>query len=135
MADADKKLWPTYVDTRKVFICPSNKKDYPCFSGERYYEYNYMLGRGFVDTGYMQDDVKFPSKTTLMHDTDGYGPNNKRMDPEDNHGKDGGNMLFCDFHAQWIPNGDNGDQFFAAVGGAGPAYDFKFPDHDGRYPQ
>jgi prepilin-type N-terminal cleavage/methylation domain-containing protein len=137
MSDADKKLWPTYLDTRKVFICPSNKKDYECFSGEKYYEYNYRLGRGYDSghPGYMQNDIKFPGKTPLMHDTDGYGPRNKRMDPEDNHGKDGGNMVFCDFHAEWIPNGPNGDRWYAAVGGEGPSYDFKFDDHNGRYPQ
>jgi prepilin-type N-terminal cleavage/methylation domain-containing protein len=37
------RLWPDYIDNRRVFICPSNKKSYPCFSGECYYEYNYML--------------------------------------------------------------------------------------------
>ncbi len=132
ISDADSKLWPRYLDSRNVFKCPSNKKDYACFSGEKYYEFNYRLGTGYPDTndeGFIQGDVKYPSRTTLMHDTDGYGPRNKRMDPEDNHGKDGGNMLFCDFHAQWIPNGPNGDRFYEAVGGENPSYDFDMGSH------
>jgi prepilin-type N-terminal cleavage/methylation domain-containing protein/prepilin-type processing-associated H-X9-DG protein len=117
-------LWPEYVENRKAFICPSNKKDYPCQHGEMYYEYNYRLNRGLDDKGdHVQGDVLFPAKTPCVHDTDGY-ERNKRMDPEDNHGKDGGNILFADFHAKWIPNGDNGDGWYRAVGGEGPSYNF-----------
>jgi len=128
-------LWPQYVENRKVFICPSNKKNYPAPCGRMYYEYNWTLGVGWGDNhNYTQADVLFPDKTPCLHDVDGY-TRNKRMDPEDNHGKDGGNILFCDFHGRWIPNGENGDGWFRAVGGDSPAYDFDLRGHDGRYPQ
>lgn len=124
LPDADRKLWPEYIDNRKAFKCPSNMKDYPCQHGEMYYEYNYRLYRGLDDAGnHTYDDVLYPARTVCVHDTDGYGTN-KRMDLEDNHGKDGGNMLFCDWHVLWIPNGKNGEGWFEAVGGNSPAYNF-----------
>jgi prepilin-type N-terminal cleavage/methylation domain-containing protein len=129
-------IWPGYVEDREVFKCPSNTKDYvaPHGNGEKYYEYNYRLGRGFDDAGengFIQDDVVYPDRTALMHDTDGYGDRNKYMDPEDSHGKDGGNMLFCDFHGKWVP----GHNWHAAVGGESPSYDFDIGGHNGKYPQ
>ncbi|NQT84545.1 type II secretion system protein [bacterium] len=125
LPDSDRMLWPEYIDNRKVFMCPSNTKDYPCQHGEMYFEYNYRLYRGLDDQGHhTYDDVLKPVRTPIMHDTDGYGPRNKRMDPEDSHGTEGGNMLFCDFHARWIPNGNNGDGWYDAVGGENPAYNF-----------
>ncbi len=116
----NEKLWPKYVDDRKLFVCPSNKKNYPVQTGqatEYYYEYNWKLA------GHLEEDVLQPVITPMVHDTDGYS-RNKRMDPEDNHGAAGGNMLFCDFHAQWIPNGSNGEGWFKAVGGNDPPYNF-----------
>lgn len=136
MPQSDRILWPTYIDSRELFKCPSNVKDYPGPYGEMYYEYNWVLGReqGGGATNYVQDDVLFPPKTPLVHDVDDYS-RNKRMDPEDNHGKDGGNMLFCDFHLEWIPNGSNGNGWFVAVGGDSPAYDFKMRQNPGaKYP-
>jgi len=125
LPEADRKLWPEYVDNRKVFKCPSNMKDYESMHGEMYYEYNYRLYSGLDDAGnHTYDDVLYPARTVCVHDTDGYAPRNKRMDPEDNHGKDGGNMLYCDWHVSWVPNGKNGDGWFAAVGGENPSYNF-----------
>jgi prepilin-type N-terminal cleavage/methylation domain-containing protein/prepilin-type processing-associated H-X9-DG protein len=52
-----------------------------------------------------------PSEVFLMADSDtGNGPglvpsrgnNSNYPDPEDNHGKTGGNMNFCDGHAEWV---------------------------------
>ncbi len=115
-------LWPEYIDDRRVFICPSNNKDYPCPQGEMNYEYNYRLYHGLDNRGHHTcDDVLYPAKTPLVHDTDGYS-RNKRMDPEDNHGTDGGNAVFCDFHGRWVTNGKNGDQWYNMVGGYHPTY-------------
>jgi prepilin-type N-terminal cleavage/methylation domain-containing protein/prepilin-type processing-associated H-X9-DG protein len=126
------RLWPAYVDDPKLFICPGNKKDYPDDSGRYYYEYNYRLYRGQdnvsdgdLANGHTEEDVLEPVRTPCVHDVDGYG-RNKRMDPEDNHGKAGGNMLFCDFHAEWIPNGPNGDNWYKAIGGDNPSYNFPY---------
>jgi prepilin-type N-terminal cleavage/methylation domain-containing protein/prepilin-type processing-associated H-X9-DG protein len=135
MADTERVIWPQYVESRETFKCPSNKKDYPGPYNVMYYEFNHELsngnGRG---TPYSQEEITYPAKTTYVHDLDDYGPRNKRMDPLDNHGDDGGNMLFCDFHAEWIPNGHNGDGWFRAVGGDNPSYDFTTKTHVGRYP-
>jgi prepilin-type N-terminal cleavage/methylation domain-containing protein/prepilin-type processing-associated H-X9-DG protein len=129
MPQSDRILWPTYVDSRELFKCPSNTKDYPGPYGVMYYEYNHAL------EGAIQDDVLFPGKTPLVHDLDDYN-RNKRMDLEDNHGKDGGNILFCDFHVDWVPNGSNGNGWFEAVGGDSPAYDFKMRQNPGaKYPE
>lgn len=126
------RLWPRYVDDRNLFKCPGNKKNYADSSGRYHYEYNYRLFRGNTDIGdgdlahgRVEEDVLEPVRTVCVHDVDGYS-RNKRMDPEDNHGKAGGNMLFCDFHADWIPNGPNGDGWFEAVGGENPSYNFPY---------
>ena len=133
--DGDR-LYPKYIDARRVFMCPSNKKDYPCQHGEWFYEYNYRCFRGQdgisdgdLARGHVEEDILKPVITPLVHDTDGY-MRNKRMDEEDAHGKAGGNMLFCDFHAEWIPNGPNGDGWFKAVGGSSPSYNFEYRSHN-----
>ncbi len=125
------RLYPTYVDNIEVFKCPSNLKNYPSPNGEQYYEYNYRLFMGLddigdqdLDHGRTEEDVLRPPITPMVHDTDGY-TTNKRMDAEDNHGTAGGNIVFADFHAKWIP----GQQWFEAVGGDNPAYNFPYRDH------
>ena len=133
------RLYPTYIDhvdsdnqpPHDVFTCPSNLKNYPCQHGEMYYEYNYRLFRGLddvpdsdLDHGRTEEDVLRPPITPLVHDTDGYGTN-KQMTAEDNHGAAGGNIVFADFHAKWIP----AQQWFVAVGGDNPAYNFPYRDH------
>jgi len=118
------RLWPAYVDERNLFKCPGNKKDYPGPYNVQYYEYNHRLCPT-VAAGLIEEDVLEPVRTPCVHDVDDYG-RNKRMDPEDNHGKAGGNILFCDFHAEWIPNGPNGDGWYEAVGGENPAYNFPY---------
>ncbi len=122
------RLWPTYIDDRRVFICPSNKKNYPCPQGEYYYEYNYRLFRGQENIsssdlalGHSEADLIEPVRTPLVHDTDGYS-RNKYMDLEDNHGKAGGNMVFCDYHGEWI----TGPHWYGVVGQRGPTYDFLY---------
>ncbi len=119
------RLWPAYVDDRNLFKCPGNKKDYADTSGRYHYEYNWRLCESNTAPGLVEEDILEPVRTVCVHDVDGYG-RNKRMDAEDNHGKAGGNMLFCDFHADWIPNGSNGDGWFEAVGGENPAYNFPY---------
>ncbi|MDP2898037.1 MAG: prepilin-type N-terminal cleavage/methylation domain-containing protein [bacterium] len=126
------RLWPAYVDDRKLFICPGNKKNYADNSGRYHYEYNYRLFRGHDNVsdgdlahGHVEEDVLEPVRTVCVQDVDGYS-RNKRMDPEDNHGKAGGNILFCDFHADWIPNGPNGDGWYEAIGGENPSYNFPY---------
>ncbi len=124
------RLYPDYIDDRRVFKCPSNRKNYPCPHGEFYYEFNYRCCRGLDDQPeeHVYEDILKPSITPLIHDTDGYD-RNKRMDEEDSHGTAGGNMVFADFHGEWIPNGKNGDGWFEAVGGDSPAYNFPYRTH------
>lgn len=121
-------LWPAYVDDRTLFKCPGNKKDYPDPSNRYHYEYNWRLSEN-VTTNLIEDDVLEPVRTVCVHDVDGYG-RNKRMDAEDNHGKAGGNMLFCDFHGEWVPNGPNGNNWYEKVGGENPAYNFPYRLHN-----
>jgi prepilin-type processing-associated H-X9-DG protein len=44
-----------------------------------------------------------PSAFWLIHDSDDAGTNNK-WDPADNHSDAGGNVVYCDGHASWVPN-------------------------------
>ncbi len=44
-----------------------------------------------------------PSRLWLMFETDDGGTNNE-WDAADNHGDEGGNILYCDGHAGWMPN-------------------------------
>ncbi len=122
------RLWPAYVDDRQLFKCPSNTKTYASFTGEMYYEYNYRvftgnesIGDGDLANGHTEEDVLKPVITPVVHDIDDYG-SNKYLDLEDNHGKAGGNILYADFHARWVP----GDRWFEAVGGDNPSYNFPY---------
>jgi prepilin-type processing-associated H-X9-DG protein len=48
-----------------------------------------------------------PSYVWIIYDADDAGgadrPNEDFPDPGDNHGIDGGNVVFCDGHAEWVP--------------------------------
>jgi prepilin-type N-terminal cleavage/methylation domain-containing protein/prepilin-type processing-associated H-X9-DG protein len=44
-----------------------------------------------------------PSGFWLMHDSDDAGANNQ-WDKPDNHADQGGNVVYCDGHAAWVPN-------------------------------
>ncbi|HRT58993.1 MAG TPA: prepilin-type N-terminal cleavage/methylation domain-containing protein [Candidatus Paceibacterota bacterium] len=44
-----------------------------------------------------------PSAFWLMHDSDDAGTNNE-WDKPDNHASEGGNVVYCDGHAAWVPN-------------------------------
>jgi hypothetical protein len=55
-----------------------------------------------LDQGRTEADVLHPATTPLVYDTDGYGRRNAHLDPEDNHGAAGANMVFCDYHAEWV---------------------------------
>jgi prepilin-type N-terminal cleavage/methylation domain-containing protein/prepilin-type processing-associated H-X9-DG protein len=44
-----------------------------------------------------------PARFWLMHDSDDAGTNNQ-WDKTDNHGDKGGNVVYCDGHAAWVPN-------------------------------
>jgi prepilin-type N-terminal cleavage/methylation domain-containing protein/prepilin-type processing-associated H-X9-DG protein len=44
-----------------------------------------------------------PAVVMLMIDADTASDHSNFPDPKDNHGKDGGNMNFCDGHAEWVP--------------------------------
>ncbi|MEO5803941.1 MAG: type II secretion system protein [Verrucomicrobiota bacterium] len=62
-----------------------------------------------------QDETKYnflgqrasSSDVWLLYDADdntgGNRPNEDYPDPGDNHGSDGGNVAFCDGHAEWVP--------------------------------
>jgi prepilin-type N-terminal cleavage/methylation domain-containing protein/prepilin-type processing-associated H-X9-DG protein len=48
-----------------------------------------------------------PSQVWIIYDADDKGgddrPNEDYPDPGDNHSTDGGNVVFCDGHAEWVP--------------------------------
>lgn len=52
---------------------------------------------------YTPSFVPGPSRIWLMHDSDDVGENNK-WDKGDNHNAEGGNVIYCDGHANWVPN-------------------------------
>ena len=52
------------------------------------------------------------SQIWLIMDGDRSGPGqarNNRPDPCDNHGAEGGNILMCDGHVEWVKGGKNYD--------------------------
>ena len=51
-----------------------------------------------------------PSRLWLMFETDDGGTNNE-WDSADNHGDEGGNVLYCDGHAGWVPNNKRGLEY------------------------
>jgi prepilin-type N-terminal cleavage/methylation domain-containing protein/prepilin-type processing-associated H-X9-DG protein len=72
-------------------------------------DYRYRLYREFGRSG--------PSDIWLIYDADDRDPakrerrNEDFPDEGDNHGAEGGNVIFCDGHAQWVSKGEYLDSF------------------------
>jgi prepilin-type N-terminal cleavage/methylation domain-containing protein/prepilin-type processing-associated H-X9-DG protein len=78
------------------------------FSSVSRYTYQLDLrGSGTFSTYNVARQVAGPSDIWLMYDLDDRGgadrPNEDYPDDGDNHGAEGGNVIFCDGHAEWIP--------------------------------
>ncbi len=68
-------------------------------------------------SGYVHKNVEFglkgrrisPAEILLIVDGDRQGPGaiNNYPDRNDNHGAEGGNMLLCDYHVEWVKGGMN----------------------------
>ncbi len=94
-------LVPTYTSDTSVFLCPSSG-DGPLSRGQPLREgkvsYAYYMGRGVTNGQEVllsDKQVNTESKTAgeLVFSLDGKPPGN-------NHGKNGGNFLFCDGHVE-----------------------------------
>lgn len=97
-------LVPKYTVDTSLFICPASK-DQPLASGE-------SLRKGKISYAYFMrrriSDAQEPLLCDRLIDTlpkqpgqNGFSTNGKP--PADNHGKDGGNFLFCDGGTQESP--------------------------------
>lgn len=122
-------LYPRYVSVTKSFVCPSTKNEIQTnlvISGPgttalrdlvtKAVNRTSTFGHSFEVLGCFngkngpkktQATTKRPSETFLMVDSDdtvnaAIDVNNYPDYVDDNHGKDGANMNFCDGHASWI---------------------------------
>jgi prepilin-type N-terminal cleavage/methylation domain-containing protein/prepilin-type processing-associated H-X9-DG protein len=62
---------------------------------------NFCLNYALQYHPYLKGSKPGPSKFWLFHDSDDAGVNNK-WDKPDNHGAEGGNVAYCDGHANWV---------------------------------
>jgi len=97
-------LIPRFTVETASFICPASK-DPPLPSGEslrnRKLSYAYYMGRRAVEGGeVLMTDAQANTQSKLagqpLFSATGQPPGN-------NHGKDGGNLLFCDGRVEWSP--------------------------------
>lgn len=70
--------------------------------------YNYLLNTGNLQMNFQRQRASI-SDIWIIYDADDRDAadpnrqNNDYPDAGDNHGKDGGNVVFCDGHAEWVP--------------------------------
>lgn len=102
-AEALDALVPKYTVDTTVFICPTRHQTLPAGESiaKRRISYAYYMGRG--ESGPMevlltdaQVDTASKAAGQLVFSETGRPPGN-------NHGKDGGNLLYTDGHADWCP--------------------------------
>jgi prepilin-type N-terminal cleavage/methylation domain-containing protein/prepilin-type processing-associated H-X9-DG protein len=88
----------TYYYGKNVLIGGIKKSDKTV---QNYTHKNSALGLKGVRVG--------PSEIWIIMDGDRGGPNaiNNYPDPNDDHGAEGGNALFCDGHVRWVKGGKN----------------------------
>ncbi len=71
--------------------------------------WTYLLQNTVFPLANVKDQRGGPSDIWIIYDADDRNssdPSRKNgdyPDPGDNHGKDGGNVIFCDGHAEWVP--------------------------------
>ena len=64
--------------------------------------------KGKTEVYMLKGTTASPSRVWIIHDGDnaisysGKTSNNDYPDPPDNHGAEGGNIIFCDGHAEWV---------------------------------
>ena len=98
-------LVPRYTVDTAVFICPATK-DPPLPAGESFREhkisYAYYMGRRAADSQQvLMSDQQVNSQSKAPGE---YAFSSTGKPPGNNHGKQGGNFLFCDGHAEPAPD-------------------------------
>ncbi len=110
--------YPTYNVSAKTgrghsyevsgFIKITTRKTQRVLTGYRYSQDMSYSVNGTTVKFSLKDQPASPSTVWLMYDADdqltvgGKPSNNSYPDSIDNHGADGGNVIFCDGHAEWI---------------------------------
>jgi len=97
-------LVPRYTVDTGVFACPGSK-DAPPLPGESLrrhkISYAYYMGRGAADAQQvLMSDEQVNTQSKAAGD---YAFSSTGKPPGNNHGKLGGNFLFCDGHAEATP--------------------------------
>lgn len=97
-------LVPRYTVDTAVFICPGSK-DAPLPAGESFRQrkisYAYYMGRRAVESPeVLMSDQQVDAQSKRAGD---YAFSSTGRPPGNNHGKLGGNFLFCDGHAETAP--------------------------------
>jgi prepilin-type N-terminal cleavage/methylation domain-containing protein len=88
------------------------------------------ISQNFYDTHVVQNNELMkgakpgPSGVWTLYDSDDAGVNNI-WDGPDNHGIQGGNVVFGDCHANWVPNKHHNDQFRVSLDWAKSAHPLK----------
>jgi prepilin-type N-terminal cleavage/methylation domain-containing protein/prepilin-type processing-associated H-X9-DG protein len=97
-------LVPKFTVDTSLFICPASK-DQPLASGESLLKgkisYAYFMGRSITDASEPLLCDRLIDNSNKQPGQDAFSTNGKP--PADNHGKAGGNFLFCDGGTREVP--------------------------------
>ena len=97
-------LVPKFTVDTSLFICPASK-DQPIASGESLLKgkisYAYFMGRSLTDASDPLVCDQLVDNSPKQPGQDAFSRHGKP--PGNNHGKDGGNFLFCDGRTQDVP--------------------------------
>jgi prepilin-type N-terminal cleavage/methylation domain-containing protein/prepilin-type processing-associated H-X9-DG protein len=96
-------LVPRYTSDTASFICPASKDSALPAAGSlrnRKVSYAYYMGRSITNPGVLMSDQQLDTLAKATGEA-AFSPDGKP--PGNNHGKAGGNLLFCDGHTDTSP--------------------------------